>query len=53
MRRGTYKTPMLMASSTPIFSFLFIVMLRMIFHGSSARVMSIAAEYAVEGIGVS
>lgn len=48
----TYKTPMLMAISTPSFSFLFIVMLRMIFQGSSANMKSMAAEYAAYGVNV-
>lgn len=37
-----YNIPMLMAISTPIFSFLFMVRDQMILHGSMARIMSIA-----------
>ncbi len=39
-----YKTPMLMATATPIFSFLLIWSFQINFHGRRASVMSMAAE---------
>lgn len=42
-----YKTPMLMASSAPSFSFLLIATVQTIFHGRMASVMSIAPEKAM------
>ena len=44
----THKIPQLMATATPIFSFLFICSPQISFHGRSARLKSIAAEYAAE-----
>lgn len=41
------KTPMLMATMAPIFSFFCILRGQMSFHGKSARRMSIKAEYPV------
>lgn len=38
--------PMLMATSTPDFSFLFMVSVQMIFHGTRASTTSMAPEYA-------
>jgi len=45
-RGYTHNTPILMAITTPIFSFLFSDNVRIIFHGSKARKMSIAPENA-------
>jgi hypothetical protein len=42
----TYHTPILIATATPTFSLFFICSFQIIVHGSIARVMSIAAEYA-------
>jgi len=42
---GTYKTPMLMAITTPIFSFLLICNSQINFHGRKASAISITAEY--------
>jgi hypothetical protein len=41
----TYNTPMLMAISAPILSFLLIVTIQMIFHGRNARTVSKTPEY--------
>ncbi len=43
-RQWTHKTPMLMANRAPIFSFLSIATCHTIFHGSSARMMSMVPE---------
>src|SRR5688500_7094290 len=42
----TYNTPMLIATRTPIFSFLVMERLQIIFHGRTDKVMSMAPEYA-------
>lgn len=41
---NAYKIPMLIATRTPNFSFLFMVRAQMIFHGRTARTMSMAPE---------
>lgn len=46
----THKTPQLIATATPIFSFLFICSPQINFHGSNASAKSIAAEYPAEKI---
>ena len=47
-RDKTHKIPQLMATATPIFSLRFICRPQMSFHGSSARLRSMSAEYAAE-----
>ena len=46
-REKTYNTPMLIANSAPILSFLLIATVHTIFHGRIARVMSAKPEKAV------
>lgn len=46
----THKTPQLIATATPIFSFLFICSPQINFHGNNASAKSIAAEYPAEKI---
>ena len=43
-RGDAYKTPMLIATKTPHFSFRFMVSFQMIFHGMKAKMMSMAPE---------
>jgi len=45
---ATYKTPMLIAKSALIFSFLLIAARQTIVHGNILRITSIEPEYAVE-----
>ena len=43
-KQEAYNMPMLMATSTPNFSFLFMVSVQIIFHGTSAKTISMAPE---------
>jgi len=46
----THRTPILIATATPIFSFFLICKLQINFHGNNASAISMAPEYTAEKI---